>query len=163
MPGISMASAVDVALVDMQGTVVWAILYGVHWTRQGFNPLKNQPASFDLRSNGKRPDGLTLISWVKGRCPTWDVTVPDTFATSHIPSTSYLLGAAAERAETLKKQNYAALSQTNEIVLRSNWNKRCIKFWRVGVRQENRESNIQCIIRWKRDRLPVPAYISRDR
>ena len=44
----------------------------------------------------------------------------------------------------------------------SNWNKQCIQFWRVGLRQENLESNIQCIIRWKRDRLPVPTYIRRD-
>ena len=43
-----------------------------------------------------------------------------------------------------------------------NWNKRCIQFWKVGVRQENWESNIECIIRWKRNRLPVPAYIRRD-
>ena len=57
-----------------------------------------------------------MIPWVKGRCLTWDVTVPDTFATSHIASTSYLPGAAAEHAATLKKQKYAALSQTHEFV-----------------------------------------------
>ena len=48
-----------------------------------------------LRSDGKRPDGVTLIPWARGRCLTWDVTVPDTFATSHIASTPYLPGAAA--------------------------------------------------------------------
>ena len=40
----------------------------------------------------------------------------DTFATSHIASTSYLPGAAAEHAATLKKQKYATLSQTHEFV-----------------------------------------------
>ena len=52
----------------------------------------------------------------KGRCLTLDVTVPDTFVTSHIASTSYLPGAAAEHTATLKKQKYAALSQTHEFV-----------------------------------------------
>ena len=47
-----------------------------------------------LRSDRKRPDSVTLIPWAKGRCLTWDVTVPDTFVTSHIASTSYLPGAA---------------------------------------------------------------------
>ena len=37
-----------------------------------------------LRSDGKRPDGVTVIPWAKGRCLTWDVTVLDTFAISHI-------------------------------------------------------------------------------
>ena len=69
-----------------------------------------------LRSDGKRPDGVTLIPWARGRCLTWDVTVPDTCAISHIASTSYLPRAAAEHAATLKKQKYAALSQTHEFV-----------------------------------------------
>ena len=50
------------------------------------------------------------------RCLTWDVTFPDTIATSHIASTSYLPGAAAEHAATLEKQKYAALSQAHEFV-----------------------------------------------
>ena len=69
-----------------------------------------------LRSDGKRPDGVKLIPWARGRCLTWDITVPDTFATSHIASTSCLPGAAAEHAATLKKQKYAALSQTHEFL-----------------------------------------------
>ena len=77
-----------------------------------------------LQSDGKRPDGVMLIPWAKGRCLTWDVTVPDTFATSHIASTSYLPGAAAEYTATLKKQKYV----TNTwIRSSSNWNKRCIQ------------------------------------
>ena len=74
-----------------------------------------EPTGF-LRSDGKRPDGVTLIPWAIRRCLTWDVIVPDTFATSHIATTSYLPGAAAEHAATLKKQKYAALSQTHEFV-----------------------------------------------
>ena len=66
--------------------------------------LTKEPAGL-LRSDGKRPDGVTLIPWAKGRYRTWDVTVPDTFfATSHIASTSYLPGAAAEHTAMVKKQ-----------------------------------------------------------
>ena len=61
-------------------------------------------------------NGVTLIPWARGRCLTWNVTVPDTSATSHVASTSYLPGSAAELAATLKKQKYAALSQTHEFV-----------------------------------------------
>src|SRR6218665_984384 len=33
-----------------------------------------------LRSDGKKPDGLTLIPWRSGRCMAWDATVADTVA-----------------------------------------------------------------------------------
>jgi len=31
----------------------------------------------------KRPYGTTLLTWVRGKPMTWDVTVPDTYAESH--------------------------------------------------------------------------------
>jgi len=33
-----------------------------------------------LRTDGKRPDGVTLLPWKQGKCATWDVTVSDTLA-----------------------------------------------------------------------------------
>ena len=93
-----MASAVDAALVDMQNSLlndtIWRALKkaGVQFTKE--------PTGL-LQSDGKGPDGVTLIPWARGRCLTWDVTVPDTFATSHIVSTSYLPGAAAEQSATV--------------------------------------------------------------
>ena len=36
------------------------------------------------RIDGKRPDGATLIPWKRGKPLTWDVTVPDTYAASHL-------------------------------------------------------------------------------
>ena len=42
-------------------------------------PAIKEPAGL-IRSDGKRPDGLTLIPWSGGRCVTWDVTVTDTLA-----------------------------------------------------------------------------------
>ena len=109
MPGVCMASAIDEALVEMKGSLlndtIWRAL-----NKAGVQSTK-EPTGL-LRSDGKRPDGVTLISWAKGRCLTWDVTVPDKFATSQIVSTSYLPGAAAEHAATLKKQKYAAVTNT---------------------------------------------------
>lgn len=61
------------------------------------------------RSDGKRPDGVTLIPWTRGRCLSWDVTVPDTMAASHLDRTSLTAGAAAERAAELKTSKYADL------------------------------------------------------
>ena len=68
------------------------------------------------RSDGKRPDGVTLIPWSHGKCLTWDVTVPDTMATSHVDATSTMAGAAVDKVAANKKKKYAALQQTHIIV-----------------------------------------------
>jgi len=69
-----------------------------------------------LRSDGKRPDGVTLIPWSRRRCLTWDVTVPGTFAASHLPATSLAVGAAAEKAASLKTNTYEDLQKTHLFV-----------------------------------------------
>ena len=43
----------------------------------------------------------------------WDVTVPDTFAATHLPLTSITPSAAADRATTNKKMKYQLLTQTH--------------------------------------------------
>ena len=109
MPGVCMASAVDAALVDRQDS----LLNNTIWRALNKARVQSTKESTGLLgSDGKRPNGVTSIPWAKGRCLTWDVTVPDTFATSHIASTFYLPGAAAEHAATLKKHKFAAVSQT---------------------------------------------------
>ena len=47
-------------------------------------PARLEPSSLS-RSDGKRPDGKTMMPWKQGRCfDVWDVTCPDTMAPSHL-------------------------------------------------------------------------------
>ena len=64
------------------------------------------------RSDGKQSDGATLIPWARGQAFTWDVTVPDTFAQSHVDDTAILAGAAANHAATKKTSKYQHLTDT---------------------------------------------------
>lgn len=59
-----------------------------------------------LRSDGRRPDGVTLIPWKCGRMLVWDVTCPDTFAPSHVSLAADVTGAVADEAEHLKRMKY---------------------------------------------------------
>ena len=63
-----------------------------------------------LRTDGKRPDGMTMIPWKRGRCLVWDATVPDTLAPSHVPESAKCAGSAAQKAENIKVRKYANLT-----------------------------------------------------
>ena len=73
----------------------------------------NIPATLEprglCRSDGKRPDGVSIIPWSDGRCLVWDVTCHDTFAHSNIHLASSGTGLVADRAASLKRQVYAEL------------------------------------------------------
>ena len=45
-------------------------------------PARLEPAGLS-RSDGKRPDGVTIVPWECGRCAVWDFTCPDTLAPSY--------------------------------------------------------------------------------
>ena len=62
------------------------------------------------RADGKRPDGLTQISWSEGKSLIWDVTVVDTLANSYITSSSVTVGRVAELATERKIQKYSELT-----------------------------------------------------
>jgi len=79
-------------------------------SKAGFPSIK-EPQGL-LRTDGKRPDGLTLTPWKDGRCATWDVTVTDTVAASYLNATSACAGSAAEAAAKRKEDKYAEISAT---------------------------------------------------
>ena len=73
-------------------------------------PSLKEPSGL-LRSDGKRPDGLTQIPMEAGKCVTWDITVTDTFAASNINLSSAAAGAAAENSASKKVEKYSMLPE----------------------------------------------------
>ena len=75
-------------------------------------PSVREPAGLS-RSDNKRPDGVSLTAWHRGKLLAWDVTVVDTLAQSYLPATSLCAGAAAEAAEVRKSAKYECLAQSH--------------------------------------------------
>jgi len=71
-------------------------------------PAVKEPQGL-VRSDGKRPDGVTQIPWSEGKCVSWDVTVTDTLAASNIAGSSSMAGSAAEVAAGKKLQKYSEI------------------------------------------------------
>lgn len=65
------------------------------------------------RTDGKRPDGMTLIPWSRGKSLLWDVTVRDTLAPSYIHLSSVNAGAVADLAERKKHNHYIKLKENH--------------------------------------------------
>ena len=74
-------------------------------------PAVKEPVGL-LRSDGKRPDGLTRISWQTGKCMIWDATVTDALAELYLLATSSTAGAAAEGAADRKELKYQSFAHT---------------------------------------------------
>jgi len=74
-------------------------------------PALKEPSGL-LRTDGKRPDSVTLLPWKQGKCVTWDFTVSDTMAQSYVHETSQTPGAAAEAVAERKTNKYASLAQS---------------------------------------------------
>ena len=73
-----------------------------------FPTIKEPPGLF--RSDGKRPDGLTLIPWQAGRSLIWDAI--DTLSASYVRATAATAGASAEIAAERKGRKYNALIES---------------------------------------------------
>ncbi|CAH2232582.1 jg10143 [Pararge aegeria aegeria] len=61
------------------------------------------------RSDGKRPEDMTLIPWRLGRSLLWDATCVDTLAASYIQS---MVGVAATSAEHAKRRKHENLDSS---------------------------------------------------
>ena len=70
-----------------------------------------------VRMDGKRPDGLTLISWREGGCAIWDVTVTDTVTTSYLVISSSITALAAEVEAKRKEAKYIEICLSSPFFL----------------------------------------------
>lgn len=68
------------------------------------------------RTDGKRPDGMTLIPWHMGRALVWDFTCVDTLAASNLDVSKVSAGGAADRAFRRKEAKYAVISSDHFFV-----------------------------------------------
>ena len=68
-------------------------------------PSRLEPAGI-YRSDGKRPDGITVVPWERGQLLVWDATCSDTFAPSYTTNATREAGAVAALAEERKKAKY---------------------------------------------------------
>ena len=69
-------------------------------------PCTKEPLGLS-RSDGKRPDGLSLVLWEAGKPLTWDVTVICPLADSYVAAAAREAGSAAEEATTRKTAKYS--------------------------------------------------------
>jgi len=67
------------------------------------------------RQDGRRPDGLKLIPWQRGKPLTWDVTVAHTLVDSYVSTMARSSGAAAEQEAGRKTARYDLLAQTGRL------------------------------------------------
>jgi len=87
-----------------------ALINDITWRgliKAGF-PATKEPVGL-VRSDGKRPDGITLIPWEGGKCLAWDATVIDTLAESYRLRSAETAGAAAEIAAERKSSKYTSI------------------------------------------------------
>ena len=74
-------------------------------------PSRLEPQGL-VRTDGKRPDGMTLTPWSVGRPLVWDATCPDTYASSYRVQATSGAGKVAELAEVKKDRKYSLLGAT---------------------------------------------------
>jgi len=72
-------------------------------------------------SDGKRPDGILVLSWKKGQTLVWDATCPDTFAPSHVGIAAREAGLVASEAKKAKPQVQSPLRPGAHRELGSIW------------------------------------------
>ena len=77
------------------------------FTSAGIPAIKEPPGL--ARTDGKRPDGLSLIPWHGGKSVTWDVTVVCALANSYVEMAAREAGAVAEHAAANKIDKYSSL------------------------------------------------------
>ena len=78
-------------------------------------PSIKEPSGLS-RSDGKRPDGATLVPWSGGKYLTWDATVVHSCAASYTTHTARLGGPASAQAADRKAIKYQGLPSSHLFV-----------------------------------------------
>jgi len=78
------------------------------------------------------PGRFTLLPWAKGKPLAWNVSVPDTYADSHLADTATTARAAAGKAACNKEAKYRQLANSHifvpiAIVTAGTWNNRAVE------------------------------------
>ena len=73
-------------------------------------PSRLEPSGLH-RSDGKRPDGVSLVPWSAGKYLVWDATCVDTFCPSNLQQSKDVSGGAAAKAEGVKTSKYSHLDR----------------------------------------------------
>ena len=73
-------------------------------------PATKEPWSGLVRQDGKRPDGLTLISWQGRKSLVWDVTVVSPLAQSYVDRVATGVGVVAVMAAERKLAKYSNMA-----------------------------------------------------
>ena len=61
------------------------------------------------RSDGKRPDGISMVPWKEGKLLVWDATCRDTWAPSHLSTAERRPSLVAAEVESQKRKKYSSL------------------------------------------------------
>ena len=69
-----------------------------------------------FRSDGRRPDGASIVPWKEGKILVWDATCPDTLAPSYVSIASAEAGAVAREAEHRKQAKYCHMEDSHYFV-----------------------------------------------
>ena len=69
-----------------------------------------------FRSDGRRPDGASIVPWKEGKILVWDATCPDTLAPSYVSIASAEAGAVAREAEHRKQAKYCHIEDSHYFV-----------------------------------------------
>ena len=69
-----------------------------------------EPAGL-AREDGRRPDGITTLSFRRGKCLVWDATCADTFCHTNLARSAVEAGTAALQAENRKRERYQNISR----------------------------------------------------
>ena len=78
-------------------------------------PSRLEPTGL-LRTDGKRPDGMSLAPWSSGKLLVWDATCSDTFAPSHRSQATHAPGEVAARTDERKEAKYISLPAGHQFV-----------------------------------------------